>query len=280
MAKTICSNETLCSALLRVGFTIDDLSGCIWNGDSENLEFDNSGRFELNFSYEGEEYSSVTITSKGLLFDDELVAGEPEVVMPVKGQVINLNMNGTTRQYRVLKTEGTQAEVVAMFSPNASCMFRSSATNTYSGGDLDTYLNTTWYGGLTITAKNAIVTKTITQYKYSHNWSVGDETTHASLADYSTKSAKAIGLSRNIYALDVEDIENYFNHTFSRADIWELFFNVRTEPSNIYIWTRSASTTSSGVWAVRADAGFVDSYNAGYTYTARPAFTIDLSKID
>lgn len=199
-----------------------------------------------------------------------------------KGQIITMNLDGTDRDYRILKLNGNIAEVVAMFTPKTGCNFNTHGVNTYSGGDLDTYLNTTWYGRLTTTAKSAIVSKTLTQYQYSYNSSVYNATTHASYADYSTKSVKASGLSRKVYALDVEDIEEYFNHTFSTADIWELFWNVRSRPSNYnYPLTRSARAENSfSAWGVTGYLGRVVDFSADYgNNAARPAFTIDLSKI-
>ena len=198
-----------------------------------------------------------------------------------KGQIITMNLDGTDREYRILKLDGDIAEVVAMFDPNTSCMFNGDGANTYSGGDLDTYLNTTWYGGLTTTAKNAIVSKTLTQYQYTYKNSVYNETTHASWAGYSTKSVKASGLSRKVYALDVEDIENYFNHIFSTADIWELFWNVRSKPATVtYPWLRSADAELPDfAWCVDGDYGRVLRFPAGSSCAVRPALTIDLSKI-
>lgn len=70
--------------------------------------------------------------------------------------------------------------------------------------------------------------------------------THASCAVYSTKETKAVIENRYIYALDVEDIENYFNNKFGTADIWMLFWNTTERPSNYsYQWLRSANTDDS-----------------------------------
>ena len=197
-----------------------------------------------------------------------------------KGQIITMNLDGTDREYRILTINGNIAEVVAMFDPNTRCTFNSNNVNTYSGGDLDTYLNTTWYGGLTTTAKNAIVSKTLTQYQYSYNFNIYNETTHASYAEYSTKSVKASGLVRKVYALDIEDIENYFNHKFSKADIWELFWNVRTKPSSVPdLWTRSTEAGNSlRAWYV-SNYGYSSNSRVVNNHAVRPAFTIDLSKI-
>lgn len=197
-----------------------------------------------------------------------------------KGQIITMNLDGTDREYRILTINGNIAEVVAMFDPNTRCTFNSNNVNTYGGGDLDTYLNTTWYGGLTTAAKNAIVSKTLTQYQYSYDFYAYNETTHASYAKYSTKSVKASGLTRKVYALDIEDIENYFNHTFSEADILELFWNVRTKPSSAKeVWTRSAiSGKSNMAWYV-GTYGYMSNGRVTNNNAVRPAFTIDLSKI-
>ena len=197
-----------------------------------------------------------------------------------KGQIITMNIDGTDREYRILTINGNIAEVVAMFDPNTRCIFNSNDVNTYSDGDLDTYLNTTWYGGLTTMAKNAIVSKTLTQYKYSYDFYAYNEITHASYAKYSTKSVKASGLVRKVYALDIEDIENYFNHKFSEADILELFWNVRTKPSSAKeIWTRSAKASQSKMAWYVGTYGYMSDGRVGNYNAARPAFTIDLSKI-
>lgn len=197
-----------------------------------------------------------------------------------KGQIITMNLDGTDREYRILTINGNIAEVVAMFDPNTRCTFNSNNVNTYSGGDLDTYLNTTWYGGLTTAAKNAIVSKTLTQYQYTYDFYAYNETTHVSYAKYSTKSVKASGLTRKVYALDIEDIENYFNHKFSEADILELFWNVRTRPdSSKEVWTRSAQAGQSKMAWYVGTYGYMSNGRVGNYNAARPAFTIDLSKI-
>lgn len=154
--------------------------------------------------------------------------------------------------------------------------------NTYADNTLDIYLNDTWYNTLTADAKAAIVDKNIIQYQYGSNSSSYDPNTHASYADYSTKSVKSEAGDRHIYALDLEDIEEYFNGEFSNSDIRTLFwdetpqFDISTDP-----WLRSASNN---FWNyalyVSGYKGELD-FNAGLSVgSARPAFTIDLSKIE
>ena len=222
--------------------------------------------------------------------DNSVVVEKYEpVVMPVKGDLITMTLGnaapeaGTNNQYRVLKIDGNVAEVVAMFDQVTSQTFDSSgSSNTYAGSDLDTYLNSTWYNSLNATAQAAIVAKSVQQYQYSYSSSVYNATTHASYADYSTKTAKGSMVSRNVYALDVEDIETYFGGTFSTANIWTMFWNTTSRPSTItYPWLRSANASySDRAFYVFGNYGDVSNHYVDRVYAARPAFTIDLSKIE
>ncbi len=219
------------------------------------------------------------------------------LVMPVKGDLITMNLDGTDRQYRVLKiVNGTTVEVLGMWDGLSSSFISDlNGSDIYAGSPLDSCLNTTWYNTLSSNAKAAIVPKNISQYRYWFNSSVYNQITHASYADYSSKSLKsAILYERNIYALDIEDIEEYFGGTagsvslntpgkFSGDDLVTLFWNT-TAPGFIYMWLRSAAQDSSpSVWQV---AGFykqiaqVIGSSSKPSYIARPAFQIDLSKVD
>ena len=219
------------------------------------------------------------------------------LVMPVKGDLITMNLDGTDRLYRVLKiVDGTTVEVLVMWDRLSSYFVSDlNGSDRYAGSPLDSCLNTTWYNTLSSNAKAAIVPKNISQYQYGVNNSVYNQITHASYADYSSKSLKsAILYERNIYALDIEDIEEYFGGTagsvslntpgkFSGDDLVTLFWNT-TAPGFIYMWLRSAAQNSSpSVWQV---VGFykqtaqVLGSSSKPSYVARPAFQIDLSKID
>ena len=219
------------------------------------------------------------------------------IEMPVKGDLITMELGnatpaaGTNNLYRVLNISGTVAEVVAMFDISTSQKW-SLSDQVYSGSLLDTALNTTWYNTLSDEAKAAIVDNTITQYTYTSSSSSYNSSTHASYAAYSTKAVKGSGLTRHIYALDVEDIEMYFGGTggsassntqgtFSTSDIWKLFWNTTSQSSNYtYPWLRSVCASNSyDVWCVDGDNGRVDRYNYYGSFASRPAFKIDLSKI-
>ena len=246
------------------------------------------------FSYNS---STGVITLSNATGNVTITATCPEKPKAAKGDIIQMSLGnatpaaGTNNQYRVLNISGTVAEVVAMFDISTSQKFNSSS-QTYSGSLLDTALNTTWYNTLSTTAKAAIVDKTITQYTYSYNSSTYSSSSHASYADYSTKVVKGSGLTRHIYALDVEDIEMYFGGTggsassntkgtFSTSDIWKLFWNTTSQPSTItYPWLRSAyADYSHDCWRVYGYSGCIGSSSYSSSYASRPAFKIDLSKI-
>ena len=214
------------------------------------------------------------------------------LVMPVKGDLITMNLDGTDRLYRVLKiVDGTTVEVLGMWNLSNSLALDNGNTGTYSGKTLDTYLNATWYNTLSATAKVAIVPKNINQYQYSNSSSTFNESTHSSYANYSTKALKANVGERYIYALDVEDIEMYFGGTggsasdktpatFSKTDLLQMFWN-QTSTISEFPWLRSASADDShSTWYVNGYYGRTNAINSGGALAARPAFQIDLSKID
>lgn len=213
-------------------------------------------------------------------------------VMPVKGDLITLNLDGSNRQYRVLKiVDGTTVEVLTMWNVGTSVVFNSDNIGTYSGSTLDTYLNTTWYNTLSSEAKNAITPKNINQYQYGYGSSTYNESTHPSYADYSAKTLKANVGERNVYVLDIEDIEMYFGgtggsvdnktpSTFSTADLLLMYWNRRSSISEMP-WLRSAFANDAAyAWSVSGiNGGHIVLVSPKTAYPVHAAFQIDLSKI-
>ena len=200
--------------------------------------------------------------------------------LPRKGDLITMNLDGTDRQYRVLKiVDGTTVEVLSMEDAGSSAF---GSSNTYAGNTLDACLNTTWYNTLSTAAKSAIVPKNIAQYQYDYNASVYNATTHSSFAVFSTKALYAGIGDRYVYALGVEDIEDYFNHTFSNTDIWQLFWNTTAKPSGGGSpWLRDASIRlNKYAWKIDYSNGYVGDSASYNSNSIRPAFQIDLSKIN
>ena len=220
-----------------------------------------------------------------------------------KGDLINMDLDGNgNKTYRVLAISGNVAKLLGMSDISTSQKYNAtSKTGTfangttgqlYAGSDLDTYLNTTWYNTLTSTVKAAIVPESRTQYmyryydkpntpntptyayQYQYNWSDSDYE-NANLTD-----SILIG-NRNIFALDLKDIFDYFGKVcITSNELMELWTNQASKASGKYWWLSSAYTASSGnAWCVNGTYGILGNGSAGTTRAVRPAFNIDLSKI-
>ena len=240
--------------------------------------------------------TGVKISNGVISLDTDYVSKLVNLATIKVGDLITMDLGntassyGTLHEYRVTKVYGSGiVEVVAMYEPTTSQTFGSSQA--YSGSALDTYLNNTWYNTLSDKAKAAIVDNDINQYKYTYN-SSAKTTSHVSYADYSTKALYANVGSRHIYSLDVEDIEQYFGGTggsasnktagtFTLAQLMTLFYKSTATISGKYFWLRSASASgASSAWFVRGGSGCVGSNGISNAGAVRPAFKIDLSKID
>lgn len=226
------------------------------------------------------------------------------LVMPVKGDLITMNLDGTDRQYRVLKiVDGTTVEVLGMWDDINNCAF---GTNTrYSNSVLDTKLNTTWYNALSATAKAAIVPKNITQDYwywatdivygspyYSGFYGRTYPGTSAYIVSKNTVATPVDIGSRYVYAMSIQEVIDYLSDSnvlyqkdvmLMNANIWKAFWNKATNPgtTSIPILLRSIwSNEANRVWCADQSYGYLGAWYIGSGGIARPAFQIDLSKID
>lgn len=209
------------------------------------------------------------------------------VIMPTKGDLITID----SKLYRVLNVSRSVAEVLGMADANSSQTFDAGNSNVYNGSDLDTYLNTTWYGALSSAMKAAIVAKTISQesyqfsdpnpgnatysYKYSFN---------STDIDYAIQKGSVLVGSRNVYALNLSDIFTYHGSNYiDCADLMQLWFNRSTATSSkSYIWLCSKNVANNKYcYIVNGELGGINTnlIEASRVFIARPAFQIDLSKI-
>lgn len=201
--------------------------------------------------------------------------------LPRKGDLITMNLDGTDRQYRVLKiVDGATVEVFRV--QNLSEMIGYSNTAQYAGNNIDVALNQTYYNTLTTAAKNAIVAKDINQYSYasSNQWT----NDRASVFYYpANKWLRYHVGNRFVYALDLEDVEEYFNSKYTSNDLNTVFFqDFIGLSSDKRLWLRSMDSTHDdyaaciiyGTYAVIMGMPYSDPQGV------QPAFQIDLSKID
>ena len=241
---------------------------------------------------------------KYFTLNGKLLQYTPAPLVVAKGDLIKLDLDGNgDKQYRVLGINGNVAKLLGMSDISTSQKYNAtSKTDTftngttgqsYVGSDLDTYLNTTWYNTLTSTVKAAIVPEPRTQYmyryydkpntpntptytyQYQYNWSDSDYE-NANLTD-----SILIG-NRNIFALDLKDIFDYFGKVcITSNELMELWTNQTSAVSNKYWWLSSASAgIPGGAWGVRGGYGYLSGDGVGLAYAVRPAFNLDLSKIN
>ena len=224
--------------------------------------------------------------------------------MPVKGDLITMNLDGTDRQYRVLKiVDGTTVEALGMWDDINNCAF---GMNTrYSNSVLDTKLNTTWYNALSATAKAAIVPKNITQdywhwatdivYGSPHYSGFYGRTYPGTSAYIVSKNTVATPVDigrRYVYAMSIQEVIDYLSDSnvlyqkdvmLMNANIWKAFWNKATNPgtTSIPILLRSIWLNEANrVWCADQSYGYLGDWYIGNGGIARPAFQIDLSKID
>lgn len=211
--------------------------------------------------------------------------------MPVKGDLITIE----SKQYRVLKVNGSVAEVLAMYNATTSQTF--GLNNTYAGSSLDTYCNNTFYGTLSSTIQNAIVSKTFRQDSWLYGSTASGEiakyngthqTENYTLLLMSTTFGASI--SRKCYVLSCQDVIDYLEVTTSMGsadttltseNVWKMFWNQTMSSGSTFPWLRSAEfDLSSAAFTVYGNIGVLGNFSVDKSNAVRPAFQIDLSKID
>ena len=220
-------------------------------------------------------------------------------IMLVKGDLITMNLDGMSRLYRVLSVNGNVCKVLGMWDDLASGYNRISTTTNfngitaqkYEGSTLDTYLNTTWYNKLSSEAKNAIVPENVVQYcykyydrpntpnnptytyQYQYNWSNSDY-------ENADNVGNVVVGNRNVFALDLKDIFDYFEKVCITSDeVMTIFWNSTTIVQQS-LWLRSSDAISPGnAWDVNGSRGIFRRDIVRTSGVVRPALNLDMSKI-
>ena len=218
-------------------------------------------------------------------------------IMLVKGDLITMNLDGTSRLYRVLSVNGNVCKVLGMWDDFTSkyngktTNFNGTTARKYEGSTLDTYLNTTWYNTLSSEAKNAIVPENVVQYcykyydkpntpntptytyQYQYNWNNSDY-------ENADNVGNVIVGNRNVFALDLKDIFDYIGKVCITSDeLMTMFWNSTTKVSK-YLWLRSSDAGNSrNAWRVSGDHGVLSRFAVTNSLVVRPALNLDMSKI-
>ena len=213
------------------------------------------------------------------------------VTYPVKGDLITLD----SKQYRVIKIDGSVAEVFAMYDASTQ-KFDTGENNIYEEKNIDTYCNNTFYSGLSSAMKGAIVDKTFTQDSWFRATSVPTPSHYTGKFSsgklYYLKlvnSAYGSSITRHCYCISVQDVLDYLecttlmgasDTTLTGTNVLQMFWNVTSPKSGYYVWLRSASDDDYRAFYANGDYGLLNYDNVSNGRDVRPAFQIDLSKIE
>ena len=239
------------------------------------------------------------LDNKVLMSGNQMALYVPPPIVP-KGSLVKMNLDGTERQYRVLSVNGNVCKVMGMWDDFTSKYNETSTTTTfgsttaqkYEGSTLDTYLNTTWYNTLSTEAKNAIVPENVVQYcyqyydqpntpntptytyQYQFNWSSSDY-------DNANNVGNVVVGNRNVFALDLKDIFDYFDKVCITSDeLMTLFWNSTAKVSK-YLWLRSSRAGNSNLaWLVDGDYGRLSDNNVNFSFVVRPALNLNLNQVE
>ena len=217
---------------------------------------------------------------------------------PVKGDLITID----GKPYRVLKVDGTVAEVLSLeiyrqsylaFNPSSA-----TAKNVYAGSNVDKYCNETFYNEiLSKDVRKAIVDKTFQQdawFKddsgspvYVETYNVESEGMRIRKRSLATTTFGEM-ITRHCYALSVQDVIDYLevtpsmtadNTTFTQENIWKAFFNTDASVEQ-YPWLRSANYDNpTQMFHLNGLTGSVSYCEATSQQFTLAAFQIDLAKV-
>ena len=228
---------------------------------------------------------------------------------PAKGSIISMDLDGNgSKQYRVIKSSGEVAQIMAMYETLTSKWNADTSKTTtmgtltvakYEGSDIDTYLNTTWYNTLTSATKAAIVPESVVcdawywdntgdpDYTGTYGTDVPG-TINYTISKY-TGGTLNIG-NRNVFALSVQDVIDYLNDSSVQVDttailrnvnIWKMFWNDEVLHSGKNPWLRSSRTDYSDyAWRVDGIVGYLGhNSGVGSSLVVRPTLNLNLSQL-
>ena len=207
--------------------------------------------------------------------DHIVETGENIVPKPAKASDI-IEIEGT--KYVVLKEcEGYQALVMTAssignrkFQSDDNTSLRPDGQNVtiYEGSEIDNYLENEWYNSLSSTMKVAIQPTNIKQASYS----IGADPDSKQETGYNGQVYNTI--RRHVFLPSVSEIGKVVD--LKNPDKVHAFLN------GTGIWTRdSYQGYAYSVECLRVDYSYsLDSRYVDYPYGVRPAFVIDLSKVD
>lgn len=176
-------------------------------------------------------------------------------------------------KYVVLEERENNQALVMTASSIGNKKFQSTARtdgqnqNTYEGSEIDNYLENDWYNNLSSTMKAAIQTTSIKQASYSSSSIDDKQETGYNGQVYNT-------ISRHAFLPSVSELEKV-------VDLKIYTDNAKAFLNGTNIWTRDSSQRYDyDAKYLDARYGCLSSNVVWIKYGMRPAFVIDLSKVD
>lgn len=222
---------------------------------------------------------------------EDILTFTAKIKGPEKGDLIYLDNDGdgkASNPYRIVKGNESNAEVLSLTQwSNESYMYFDDEINEfhYSNSIVDGVLDK-FYIELPEQMQNAIKDKTFNVYSYR---GIDFSEEHMSTANINDSKLLEESITRKVYALDVVDIEEYFDYKgFTKEDL--LAFSNVTMPSEDFgndFWLRSGNRgqvyeyqnqRAYFIYGLVTDARVWDCWQ-DQAHNVNPAFTIDLSKV-
>lgn len=239
-----------------------------------------------------------------------IVGARPIVEMPVKGDIISMNLDGSSEQYRVLSIDGSIAKVMTMFDlPESRYTLSGYASNTSYDNNPGCAVNNTcnsFYEGMTTNAKAAILDTTLTQEtwawadrasqsstEFTGTYAAVDDVTHRPYTEVycvTKQSPEHPGVfTRKCYAVAVKDILDYLECSYSdtaattkltHTNIFRMFYNSDTSIGDKHIWLRDSSSQYEAYCKeLNGRDGNIPELCYDHVLDNRACFSIDLSKV-
>ena len=226
--------------------------------------------------------------------------------MPDKGDLIKIDK----KRYRVLKINGTVAEVLAMY--DATEIQTAGDGDIYENSVLDTYCNQEFYKSLKTPTQNAIIPKEFSQDKwtlmleanndpgaivYTARWQDPNGEDYVDCKYELSLAAYGANISKNCYILSCQDIIDYLgvttsmnstDTTLTSKNVFKMFWNRESlDGDKKNIGLRSASHMNmeesqivDALLGINSEDGSIFTSAYAASSSVRPAFQIDLSKIE
>ena len=146
---------------------------------------------------------------------------------------------------------------------------------TYEDSEIDNYLENNWYNSLSSTIKSAIQATKIKQASYSSSSPDSKQETGYNSQVYNT-------ISRHVFLPSVSEIGKAVDlENPDKVKAFLVPINSGEREDDTYIWTRDSSKNyANGATYLESYWGGLDHSPVGMMYGVRPAFVIDLSKVD